>query len=194
VASLNASDFVTLARVVKTQGRHGEVAVEVHSGVPDRLKPGLRVFGLAEDNSRRELKIENTWPHREWVVLKFAGVDSISDAEPLVGCELQVLLSERAELEPGAAYVSDLVGCAVFDRGIEIGAVRDVRFGAGEAPLLVVGAGKSEREIPYAQEFLQRVDLERKRIEMNLPEGLLEVNAPLTDEEKKQQRASSNEQ
>lgn len=185
---MNSSDYITLARVIKTQGRHGEVAVEVHSGVADRLKPGMWIFGLAEDNSRRELKIENAWPHKEWVVLKFAGVDSISDAEPLVGCELQVPLSERAPLEPGAAYVSDLVDCAVFDHGIEIGAVRDVRFGAGEAPLLVVGSGKSELEIPYAQEFLLRVDLDHKRIEMNLPEGLLDVNAPLTDEEKREQR------
>src|SRR5207244_373415 len=122
----------------------------------------------------------------------------ISDAEPLVGSELQVPQSERAALEPGAAYVSDLIGCVLLDRpredrrtedrGREVGVVKDVRFGAGEAPLLVVAAGKSEFEIPYAQEFLVRVDLERKEIEMTLPEGLLEVNAPLSDEEKQQQR------
>lgn len=182
------NEFITLARVVKTQGRRGEVAVELHTDIPDRLKAGVLVFALAADNSRRELQIEDAWPHKEWSVLKFAGVDSISDAEVLIGSELQVPLSERAELEPGAAYVSDLVGCVLFDRDREVGAIRDVRFGAGEAPLLVVGAGKSEFEIPYAQEFLVRVDLEHKRIEMNLPEGLLEVNAPLTDEEKREQQ------
>ena len=189
MAGLNDNEFITLARVVKTQGRRGEVAVEVHSDVPGRLHPGMRVFALArkEDGARRELKIEDAWPHKDWVVLKFAGVDSISDAEVLLGSELQVPLSERAPLEPGAAYVSDLVDCMVFDRGREIGMVKDVRFGAGEAPLLVVGSGRTEYEIPYAQEFLVQVDLEHKRIEMNLPEGLLEVNAPLTDEEKQQQ-------
>ena len=180
--------FVTLARVVKTQGRRGEVAVEVHSDVPDRLKPGIRLFALAKDYTRREFKIEDAWPHKEFVVLKFANVDSISDAEPLVGSELQVPLSERAKLDPAAAYVSELVGCVVFDCGQEVGTVSDIRFGAGEAPLLVVGSGKSELEIPYAQEFLVRVDLGHKRIEMILPEGLLEVNAPLTEEEKEQQR------
>ena len=183
--------FVTLARVVKTQGRHGEVAVEVHSDVPDRLHPGLKIFALAQNDTRREVKIEDAWPHKEWLVLKFDGIDSISDGEALIGSELQVPLSERAHLEPGATFVSDLVGCALFDRDREVGVVSDVRFGAGEAPLLVVGAGKSEVEIPYAQEFLAQVDLEHKRIEMNLPEGLLEVNAPLTEEEKKQQQRSS---
>jgi 16S rRNA processing protein RimM len=177
---LKSSDFVTLARVAKTQGRHGEVAVEVHSDVPDRLHAGLRVFALDKHDARRELKIEDAWPHKEFVVLKFAGVDSISDAEPLVGSELQVPKSERAKLEPGAAFVSDLVGCALLDSGREVGMISDVRFGAGEAPLLVVGSGTSELQIPYAQEFLVRVDLEHKRVEMNLPEGLLEVNAPLT--------------
>ena len=154
------------------------------------MQAGMRVFALAKDSSRRELKVEDAWPHKSYVVLKFAGVDSISDAEPLVGSELQVPLGERAPLEAGAVYVSDLVGCTLFDRGREVGLVKGIRFGAGEAPLLVVGSGKTEHEIPYAQEFLVRVDLDRKRIEMNLPEGLLEVNAPLTEEEKKQQSKS----
>jgi len=186
-----AEEFVTLARVIKTQGRHGEVAVQVHSDIPDRLHPGLRLFALAQDNSRRELQIDDAWPHKDWLVLKFAGVDSISDAELLIGSELQVPASERAELEAGAAYVSDLIGCVLFDRDREIGAIRDVRFGAGEAPLLVMGSGKNELEIPYAQEFLVRFDLEGKRLDMNLPEGLLEVNAPLTEEEKREQTRSS---
>jgi 16S rRNA processing protein RimM len=174
--------------VAKTQGRRGEVAAEVHSDVPGRLQVGMRVFALAKtEASRRELKIDDAWPHKTYVVLKFAGVDSISDAEPLVGSELQVPLGERAALEAGAAYVSDLIGCVVSDRGHEVGVVRDVRFGAGEAPLLVV-AGKTEYEIPYAQEFLVRVDLGQKRIEMMLPVGLLDVNAPLTDEEKQEQK------
>jgi 16S rRNA processing protein RimM len=180
--------------VAKTQGRHGEVAVELHSDVPGRLHPGMRVLALAaekprsnEAGARRELKIEDAWPHKSYVVLKFAGVDSISDAEPLVGSELQVPRSERAAVEAGAAYVSDLIGCVVLDLGREVGVIRDVRFGAGEAPLLVV-AGKAEYEIPYAQEFLLRVDVEHKRIEMALPDGLLEVNSPLTDEEKQEQK------
>ena len=178
--------------MAKTQGRRGEVAVEVHSDVPGRLQAGMRVFSLGRASEstkdlRRELKIDDAWPHKTYIVLKFAGVDSISDAEPLVGSELQVPLGERAALEAGAAYVSDLIGCVVFDGPREIGTIRDVRFGAGEAPLLVV-AGKTEYEIPYAQEFLERVDLEHKRIEMALPEGLLEVNAPLTDEEKQEQK------
>jgi 16S rRNA processing protein RimM len=63
-----------------------------------------------------------------------------------------------------------------------------VRFGAGEAPLLVVRSANREFEIPYAQAYLQGVDLDRREIKMLLPEGMLELDAPLTDEEKQQQR------
>ena len=176
--------------MLKTQGRRGEVASELHSDVPNRFHAGMRLWALADDGSRRGLKIEELWPHKSYLVLKFAGVDSISDAEALVGCELQVPGSERADLEPGWNYVSDLVGCAVFDREREIGRVQDIQFGAGEAPLLIIRSGSKEYEIPYAEAYLTSTDLEHKKICMVLPEGMLEVNAPLTPEEKEQQRNS----
>ena len=171
---------------MKTQGRHGEVAVELHSNVPDRFHPGLRLFALAENEIRRELQVEGLWPHKGQLVLKFAGVDSISDAEALIGCELQVPRRQRAQLESGWTYISDLIGCVVFDSGREIGRVDDVKFGAGEAPLLIVRAEKKEREIPYAEAYLEGVSLEQKQIRMRLPEGMLELDAPLTAEEKQQ--------
>jgi 16S rRNA processing protein RimM len=169
---------------VKTQGRHGEVAVELHTGVPDRFSPGMRLSALTEDGSRQEVEIQELWPHQNRLVLKFAGVDSIAEAEALVAAELQVPSERRAELEPGWSYISDLVGCALFDCGREIGKVSDVRLGAGEAPLLVVSSGTKEYEVPFAEAYLSKLDVAGQRIEMALPEGLLDVNAPLTAEEK----------
>lgn len=162
----------------------------MHSDVPDRFRVGMQLLALARDGSRRELKIDELWPHKGHLVLKFAAVDSISDAEALVGCELQVPQAERARLESGWTYVSDLVGCMVFDGDREIGKLEDVQFGAGEAPLLVVKAGSKEFEIPFAEAYLRSVSIEGKRIEMQLPEGMLELNAPLTPDEKEQQKGS----
>jgi 16S rRNA processing protein RimM len=151
----------------------------------------MRLFALTENSGRRELRLEGLWPHKEWLVLKFAGIDSISDAETLLGCDVQVPASERAQLEPGWTYISELVGCLVFNRDREIGKLEDVQFGAGEAPLLIVKSAAGSYEIPFAEAYLKGVDLKSKRIEMALPEGLLEVNAPLTPEEKKQQHRGS---
>jgi len=138
--------------------------------------------------SRRELEVKELWPHKRLLVLKFAGVDSISEAEALVGCELQVPRSQRSELQAGWNYVSDLVGCEVLDHGREIGRIEDVQFGAGEAPLLIVrDAAAQLLDIPFAEAYLDNVDVKGKQVQMKLPAGLLEVNAPLTAEEKREQ-------
>ena len=184
-------EYITLARVLKTQGRRGEVAVEVHSDVPDRFVEGMRLFALDANDQRRQLKVEEAWPHKGQLVLKFEGIDSISEAETLLRCELQVPRAERAELEPGWNYISDLEGCAVFDGGREIGRVVGIQFGTGEAPLLIVrGEAKQPYEIPFAEAYLEGVDFGRKEIRMRLPEGMLEINAPLSAEEKKEQKSN----
>jgi 16S rRNA processing protein RimM len=182
-------EFITLARVVKTQGRRGEVASEIFSNVPGRFSVGMKLLALPRENGlRRELEVEELWPHKGLLVLKFAGVDSISEAETLIGSELQLPRSQRSELQAGWNYVSDLVGCAVLDHGREIGRLEDVQFGAGEAPLFIVREVANRLlEVPFAEAYLERVDLEQKQVRMKLPEGLLEVNEPLTAEEKREQ-------
>jgi 16S rRNA processing protein RimM len=178
-----------VARVVKTQGRRGEVAAELHSDFPERFQEGAHFLAVGKDGLRRTLKLQSSWPHKGQIVLKFEEIDSISGAEALVGCEVQIPASDRAKVEPGCAYVSDLVGCSVFNGEQEIGLVKDVQFGAGEAPLLQV-KGVREYDIPFAEAFLKNVDVRGKRIEMVLPEGMLDVNAPMTAEEKEQQKKS----
>jgi 16S rRNA processing protein RimM len=188
VSSESKGEFITLARVVKTQGRHGEVAAETHSDVPGRFAEGMKLFALPKaEEARRELEVEDLWPHKGLVVLKFRGIDSMSDAELLVGSELQLPSTERASLEPGWNYVSDLIGCTVLDHVQEIGRIEDVQFGAGEAPLLIVAnrAGK-KFDVPFAEAYLDGVDIAQRQVRMSLPEGMLEINAPVTAEEKQE--------
>ena len=175
--------------MVKTQGRRGEVASEIYSNVPDRFAPGMKLLALPRESgsTRRELEVQELWPHKEWLVFKFTGVDSISEAETLIGCELQVPRSQRSELQAGWNFVSDLVGCVLLDHEHEIGRIEDVQFGAGEAPLLIVRETTRLVEVPFAEAYLESVDVQRRQVRMNLPEGLLDVNAPLTAEEKREQ-------
>ena len=194
VSSEPSGEFVTLARVVKTQGRLGEVAAEIHSDVPGRFAAGMKLLALPKSaQARRELEVEDLWPHKGLVVLKFRGVDSMNDAELLIGSELQIPKADRADLEAGWSYVSDLIGCAVLDHGREIGRIEDVQFGAGEAPLLIVansagGAKEKKFDVPFAEAYLEGVDTARRQVRMNLPEGMLEINAPVTAEEKQAQQ------
>src|SRR5690349_3811203 len=195
------AEFVTIARVSKTQGRHGEVAATLLTDFPELFATRKRLFALGGSeaqgggikfgsNSRRKLDLDEHWFHKGMVVLKFAGVDSISEAETLVGSEIQVPRSERAALSSDEFYVSDLIGCTVTDAGREIGRIKDVQFGSGEAPLLVIEGGK-EYLVPFASAYIQKIVLEQKRLEMKLPEGMLELDAPLSREEKQRQHEKS---
>jgi len=185
------AEFVTIARVRKTQGRHGEVAATLLTDFPELFATRKKLFALngsvAQGGElRRALELDEHWFHKGMIVLKFAGVDSISDAETLVGSEIQVPRSERAALGSDEFFVSDLIGCTVTDSGREIGRVKDVQFGSGEAPLLVI-AGEKEYLVPFAAAYIQKIALQQKRLEMKLPEGLLELDAPLSQEEKRRQ-------
>ena len=161
--------------MLRTQGRRGEVAAELHTASRERFSQGARVFALDREDRRRELTVEDSWPHKGLMVLKFRGVESISQAEELAGCEIQVPRTERLPLPAGEVYVSDLLGCALFDRRVEIGQVAEVRFSSGDAPLLVVKAGEKEHLIPFAEAYLAKLDIAGKRIEMELPPGILEL-------------------
>jgi 16S rRNA processing protein RimM len=96
--------------------------------------------------------------------------------------------AERAGLESGWNYVSDLVGCSVLDRGVEVGRIEDVQFGAGEAPLLIVVDRSGKKfDVPFAEAYLEGLDIAGKQVRMNLPEEMLEINAAVTNEEKREQ-------
>lgn len=192
----NEDEFVTVARVMKTQGRVGEVLAELFTDFPERFEERRKLYLLPERGERREVQLQDHWFHKGAVVLKFAGIDSISDAEQVLRSEVQIRREERAQLEEGVTYVSDLLGCEVFEiSGAEprrLGAVADVNFGAGEAPLLEV-KGEKEYLIPYAESFLRKLDLETRRIEMILPEGMLELDAPLSQVERERQKTEADE-
>ena len=107
-----------------------------------------------------------------------------------MGSEIQIPRSERAALGSDEFYVSDLIGCTVTDSGREIGRIKDVQFGSGEAPLLVI-EGEKEYLVPFAAAYIEKIALEQKRLEMKLPEGMLELDAPLNQEEKQRQHEKS---
>ena len=130
----------------------------------------------------REIELANHWLHKGGIVLHFAGVDSISAAEELKGLTVAVPQTERAPLAEDASYIGDLIGCVLVDvAGAEpttVGEIENVDRSGGAAPLLVVRGARGEVLIPFAKSYLRRIDLEGKRVEMALPEGLVDLNAP----------------
>ena len=141
--------------------------------------------------------LENFWFLRSRIVLKFQGIDSINEAESLRAFTVAVPSTQRAPLVPGSVYVSDLVGCRLRDlnQAADIGEIVDVDRGSSSTDLLVVrrpGMRQPQAEvlIPFVNDYLVRIDLDNRIVEMRLPEGLLDINAPLNEEEKREQHSS----
>ncbi len=117
--------------------------------------------------------MESTWFHNGALVFKFRGVDTISDAERLTGMEVRVPLSERAPLEEDEFFQSDLMGCEVVDgrSGESLGRVTGWEDGGGSG-LLEVGP----LLIPFVRAICVEIDPVARRIVVELPEGLKELN------------------
>jgi 16S rRNA processing protein RimM len=184
----SSESWLILARLVRPQGRHGEILADLLTDFPERFAERKRLFLLASELNQeflRETTLENHWLHKGRVVLKFAGVDSIGEAEELRGLLVAIPRSERAALADDSVYIGDLIGCEVVDLNggpAPIGVVTDFD---SEAGLLQVKTPGGEALIPFAKTYLVMLDLAGKHIEMRLPEGLLEINAPITEEERR---------
>jgi 16S rRNA processing protein RimM len=191
-----------LARIRRPQGRKGEVFAEILTDFPERFAERRRLWLLGEAPrsgatgslsaltarpgqgalpSPREFHLKNHWLHKGGVVLHFDGVVSISDAEALTGQIVAIPLAERAPLAEDEVYIGDLIGCVLVDiahaeRPVEVGEIEDVARDVGPVPLLMVRGASGEVLIPFAKSYLRKVDLDVKRVEMALPEGLVDLN------------------
>ena len=171
-------DWVVVARIIRPQGRKGEVLASILTDFPEKFAERRQLFLL--ETPPREVQLEHHWLHKDRIVFKFAGVDSISQAEALRGLALAIPRSERAGIEEDSVYISDLIGCELIDQrsAQPIGTIADVDRESSAIALLVVSSGQSaEILVPFVKAWLRRVDLPAKRIVMELPDGLLDLNS-----------------
>jgi len=188
--------WVWLALIKRTQGRKGEVFAEILTDFPEKFAERRRLWLVrsstaasgdatseAGDENSREVELVHHWLHKGGIVLHFAGVDSISSAEELAGMIVAIPQEERAKLESDEVYIGDLIGCVLVDvtraEPVKVGEIEDVDRSAGPVAILVVRGASSTDEIliPFAKDYLRRVDVGAKRVEMALPEGLVDLNA-----------------
>ncbi len=164
-------EWVTVALLGKTRGNRGELTAVPFASKPERYEQLHEVYLFGDG---RKFEVESAWFHGSVLVLKFRGVDSISDAESLVGCEVRVPRSQRMPLDADEYYQSDLIGCRVVERatGNLIGIVTGFEE-AGGSGLLAVGPGLL---LPFARAICVEIDVPGRRIAVDLPEGLRDLN------------------
>ncbi len=169
--------WLTVARIVKTQGRRGEVAAQILTDFPERLLEREQVWLWDGRSEPRPTRIEKVWPHKGSLVFHFAGCHSIADAEALIGQEIQIP-REESKLPTGTFLLNELAGCRVVEHvsGRELGRVREVHS-TGGAPLLAIDTSDGkELLVPFAEEYCRRVAPEENVIEVVLPDELRDLN------------------
>jgi len=167
-------DLVTIAKLVKPRGLRGEIVSEVLTDFPERFDDLKRVAIVHPNGETAEIEIEKFWFQKGRIVLKFVGYDSIEAAETLRGSEICVAEAEAVELEDDEFFDWELIDCAVETAdGERIGTVREVMRTGGTEILVVAGESK-EYLIPFAETICTEVDIEKKLIKVDAPEGLLD--------------------
>ena len=168
-------ELITVARIIRPQGRHGEVIADLLTDFPERFTARETVRAIRPGGEVWPLKLERAWLHKGRVVLKFAGYDSIEQAEGLRDVRLVIERSQVAKLPENSYYDFDLVDCEVVTTdGRRLGRVAEVER-CGATPLLAVREEGREYLIPFALDICTEIDIARKRIVIAPPEGLLDL-------------------
>ena len=168
--------MAVVGRIVRSHGLRGQVVVNLETDFPEeRFRPGAELFvergGVVKPLTLTSVRFQNQRP-----VIAIAGVDTIDAAEPLAGLELRVPADRLAPLPAGTFYRHDLVGCRVETRGgAPVGIVREVE-GTLAGSRLVVTASDGDVLIPLASEICPTIDVAGKRIVIEPPDGLLDLN------------------
>ena len=160
--------------MTRTQGLRGEVRVELNFDDDRVLEPGCELE-LWTGGTRRSVEVEYFRRQHGRFVVKLVGVDSIEHAEKIIGAELKIAESSLPAPLEGSYYTFQLRGCKVYADGQCIGEVTDIIEGGG-TQTLQVGAGRDETLIPFAEPIVKKIDVAARRIDVELPEGLRELN------------------
>lgn len=170
------SDLIIVARAVRPRGLKGELVAEVLTDFPERFAKIDELSGVAPSGARQQLKLENYWFQNDRMVLKFAGYDSVESAKDLVGYEFGLPETERVELAKDEYYDWELEGCSVENKlGSAIGKVREVMRTGGVELLVVENEERSEKLIPMAAAIVVEIDISKKKIVIDPPDGLLDL-------------------
>ncbi len=167
---------VMVARLVRPRGRQGEFQAELLTR-PERLSQLRRVVLVAGERERSS-EVEAVWFHQGRPVLKFHGIDSISDAEAWTGAGVCIPRAERPPALEGEYYQSDLAGCRMVDRksGRVIGVVTRIEEFGGPPLVAVEMPGGREVLVPFARSICCEIDLDAREIRADLPDGLLDLD------------------
>ena len=179
--SMKQIKWILIGEVVAAQGNQGEVKIIPHTDFPERFfnMEEVRLFSLNEAEPALVVPIETCRLHKEAVILKLKGIDSISEAESLRKMQVKVHVNELMPLPPNRYYIFQVIGlkCITTD-GVELGRITDVlQTGANDVYVVRPNPGITKLQevlIPAIDDVVLEIDVEKGHILVNLLDGLLD--------------------
>lgn len=164
--------YLELGQIVNTRGLRGEVKVNSFTDDNTKFEKMKSIF-VKKKEDIKEYDIQKVSYSKNQVILKLKGIETIEDAEKLRNAYVLVDRDSLEALPEGVYYIADLIGLDVFtEEGLLLGKVDDI-FSTGSNDVYVVKAEDgTEKLLPGIEEVLKKIDIENKKIIVNLIEGL----------------------
>lgn len=172
-----SAEPIAIARIVRTHGIRGEVAAQLLTDFPERFARLHTVVLAGAGKESLAATLKSFRFHQDRILLVFDGYTTPEAAAALVGCEVRIAPEEATELGPNQYYDFDLQDCQVVDSsGLEVGRVTGILRAGESANLVMRCQDGSEVMIPMVDRFVKSVDLASRRIAVDLPEELRQLN------------------
>lgn len=164
-------DYFEIGHISNTHGLKGEMKVRPFTADKKRYEELKKILINVRDEFK-EYEIESVRYQKDVVLLKLKGVDDIDAAEKLKNHYISIQREDAKELEEDEYFIADLIGCEVFENEKELGVLEDV-FTAGASDVYVIKRkGKKDLLLPALKSIVKTIDVENKRIDVEVPRGL----------------------
>lgn len=164
--------FLQVGVISSTHGIRGEVKVFPTTDDASRFKK-LKTVILDTGREREEMQIQSVRFFKQFVIVKFKGLDSINDVEKYRGKSLFVARENAVRLEKDEYYIADLIGMEVFTDEGRFGTLRDVMETGANEVYIIDSEKYGEVLIPAIRQCILNVDVENRKMKIHLLDGLV---------------------
>lgn len=168
-------EYLAVGKIVNTHGIHGEMKVIPLTSDITRFDY-LKIVWVENNGRLTEHFVKKVRYHKNFVLLTLSGIDTLEKASEYKNCYIKVNREYARPLEEDEYFIADLIDCDVYENEVLLGKVTDVLQTAGNDVYIVSGEKYGEILIPAIVSVVIDVDIDRKRISVKLPEGLVEKN------------------
>lgn len=165
-----------VGKIVNTHSLKGEVKVISSTDFEEeRFKKGSKLLITRGNQLIREVVVQSYRNHKNFLLVKFEGIDSVEEAEKLKNLQIKIDSDEVGELEENEFYFHEIIGCQVFDENDRnLGEIIDILTPGANDVWVIKGENGKEILIPYIEDVVKKIDITSKKVNIEVMEGLID--------------------